>query len=253
MTGASPKPIGHAIIRLEEVESTNTLVMDTPHYLDNHGLVVIAAHQSGGRGRVGRKWASLPGTQLQFSVVLHPPLSREEVPVISLVAGLAVGKSLAVLPGLRPLLKWPNDVFLGPGKVCGILVEMKVAGAAPRVVVGIGLNCLGAPRDFPPEVRALVTTVSHETGGPVDMERLFADVLASLQREYDRLVAGQKSALLDEWSAMAGLAGRPLRYPAPEGLLPGKALGLTEEGYLLIETPSGATHVHASGELEWTD
>ncbi|MCZ6844151.1 MAG: biotin--[acetyl-CoA-carboxylase] ligase [SAR324 cluster bacterium] len=252
MTSAA-RPIGHQIIRLPEAVSTNTLVLESPEYLENHGLVVIAEHQTGGRGRVGRDWASLPGRQLQFSLVLHPPLPREQTPLLSLVAGLAVGKCLTRELALRPLLKWPNDVFLGARKVCGILLEMKMQGGAPQVVVGIGLNCNGAPEDFPPDLQESLTTLAHETGRAVNMQALFAALLAGQQEAYDRLLAGQQTSLLEEWSAMAALEGRALIYPTPEGPRPGKALGLTEEGHLLIETAAGATHVHHSGDLEWTE
>ena len=248
---APPATIGHTVIRLEETGSTNTLIMETPAHLANHGLVVIARHQTAGRGRVGRKWASLSGRQLQFSVVLHPPLPREEIPVISLMAGVAVGASLRNGLGLRPLLKWPNDVFLGARKVCGILVEMKQVAGAPRVVVGIGLNCLGTREEFPAELRGLVTTLSEEVGAAVDMETVFQHLLAALERQYRRLLDSGKAELLKEWSAMADLPGRPLRYPTAEGMREGKALGLSPEGYLLVETATGETHVHASGELEW--
>ena len=165
MNISDPGPIGHTIIRLEETASTNSLVMDTPEYLANHGLVVTARHQTAGRGRVGHSWASVPGLQLQFTVALHPPLPREEVSIISLLAGLAVGEFLQAGLGLQPLLKWPNDVFINARKVCGILVEMRQVRGAPCLALGIGLNCLGAPSDFPPAVRGLLTTLAHESGG----------------------------------------------------------------------------------------
>ena len=193
-----------------------------------------------------------PLPPLAGTLVLHPPLPREQTPLLSLVAGLAVGNCLARELALRPLLKWPNDVFLGARKVCGILLEMKMQGGAPRVVMGIGLNCNGAPKDFPPDLRESLTTLAHETGRAVDMQALFAALLAGQQEAYDRLLAGQQTALLEEWCAMAALEGRALIYPTPEGPRPGKALGLTDEGHLLIETAAGATHVHHSGELEWT-
>ena len=181
------------------------------------------------------------------------------MPIISLLAGLAVGKTLQSLYGLQPRLKWPNDVFLNGRKICGILVEMKQVCGAPRLAVGIGLNCLGAPADFPADVRGLLTTLSHELGSPVDMEAALQEVLASLQREYLRLLgngksddkSAGKSALLSEWSELAELAGRTVRYPTPQGLRRGQALGLSPEGYLLIATEEGDTHVHASGELIW--
>ena len=251
MNGAPPNMLGHTVIRLKEAASTNSLVMETPDYLGNHGLVLLAGHQTAGRGRVGRKWASVPGLQLQFTVVLHPPLPREQVSIISLLAGLAVGECLKSLPGLQPLLKWPNDVILNGRKVCGILVEMKQVQTGPRLALGIGLNCLGAPEDFPPDVRGLLTTLSHEAGAPVEMEAVFKAVLEALQSRYQRLLHGGKAALLEDWSALADLPGRAVRYPTAEGERRGEALGLSPEGYLLIATSEGGTHVHASGELEW--
>lgn len=246
------RPIGHTIIRLDETPSTNSLVMESPEYLANHGLVIAANHQTAGRGRVGRKWASVPGLQLQFSVVLHPPLPREEVSIISLFAGVAVAECLGSLLGLGPLLKWPNDVFLNGRKLCGILVEMKQVESKPCLALGIGLNCLGSPGDFPADVRDLLTTLSHEARRDVDKEAVFQAVLGSLQRCYQSLLRdGGKEKMLKRWSALADLRGRKVVYPTPQGQRRGKALGLSPEGYLLISTAEGGTHVHASGELEW--
>ena len=155
---------------------------------------------------------------------------------------------------MRPRLKWPNDVFLGGRKVCGILVEMKQGpGGAPRLVVGIGLNCQGAPEDFPPEVSGLLTTLAHEAGREVNMEEVFQALLAELEATLGSLTKERLPLLLQAWEEMAAMKGRPLRYPVQEGMRPGKALELTTEGQLLIETAEGAHHIHSSGELEWLD
>ena len=76
-------------------------------------------------------------------------------------------------------------------------------------------------------------------------------VLGALERQYGRLLDEGKSGLMKDWSSMAGLPGRAVRYPTPEGSRRGEARGLSPEGYLLIATEEGGTHVHASGELEW--
>ena len=119
------RPIGHHVVRLEEVESTNTLVLQNPDYLEHHGLVVLARHQTGGRGRMGRRWASLPGQQLQFTVVLHPILPPEDFSIFSLLGGVAVAQAVEERVGLSPRLKWPNDIMVDGGKVCGILLESR--------------------------------------------------------------------------------------------------------------------------------
>ncbi len=246
------KKIGHTILRLDVVPSTNTLLMESEEYLQNHGLVAIARHQTAGRGRLGRSWQSRPDSQLQFSAVLHPGIPREQAPLFSLAAGLAVAEALERALALRPTLKWPNDVYLGSRKVCGILTELSAGPAGePRLVVGIGINCRGAPDDFPPEVREVLTTLAHETGRPVDMEAVFGEVLERLQAGFDRLNAGDRAGVLADWSARAPMGGLPLKYPTADGPRHGKALGLSDEGYLLIETAEGARHVHVSGEIEW--
>lgn len=245
-------PIGHTIIRLHEVVSTNTLVMETEHYLAQHGLVVVARHQTGGRGRIGKKWVSLPGAQLQFSTVVHPKIPRDEVPAMALMAGVAVAEGLERGLGLEPTLKWPNDVLLGGKKVCGILVEMKTDSAgSPRVVVGIGINCNGSERDFPAGLRPLLTTLEHHAGGPVELDQLLGEILPRIEAWQERLDAGGKSEMLEAWQGRAHLGGRKLRYPTPQGAREGRAVGLTEEGYLLIETPGGGRQIHVSGEIEW--
>lgn len=246
------KPVGHTILRLEETPSTSTLLLEDPGHLENHGLVAVARHQTAGRGRVGRRWVSLPGRQLQFSVVLHPSLPREQLPVLSLVIGLAVARALRGGLGLEPRLKWPNDVVVNGRKVCGVLLEVKPGpGGAPRVVVGIGLNCLGSPEDYPFEVRTLVTTLAHEAGREVDMEAILREVLAKLQDALERVAAGELAALLREWEAFGDMVGQSVRYPTAEGQREGTVRGLTEDGHLLIETAAGGLHVHSSGELEW--
>jgi BirA family biotin operon repressor/biotin-[acetyl-CoA-carboxylase] ligase len=246
------QPIGHAIVRLDSVPSTNTLVLGREDYLSRHGLVVIARHQTAGRGRLGRVWASLPGAQLQFSVVIHPRLPLAEVPVVALVAGLAVAQALVEALALRPRLKWPNDVLLGGRKVCGILAESKAdASGAPRLVVGIGVNCGGTAGDFPPELRGTVTTLAEAGGRPVDNEAVLQAILRRLEALLARVEGGEKAGVLADWSALADSVGRRVRFPTPAGPVEGTIAGLTPDGALLAQDDAGRSHVLVSSELEW--
>lgn len=246
------KPIGHTVIRLEEATSTNTLALENEAYLGDHGLVLLARHQTAGRGRMGHGWVSLPGAQLQFTVVLHPVLPAGEVPVLALVAGLAVAQAMEDVLGLAPALKWPNDVLLDGRKVCGILVESRPgAGGTQRLVVGIGINCQGRAADFPPELRERLTTLAEATGAPVDSEALLQTVLARLETLYQRLAAGGRAEVLAQWRRRAPFAGRRVRFPAADGPREGQPCDLTSEGFLVVQTDDGARHVQVSGELEW--
>ncbi len=246
--------VGHTILRLEEVASTNTLVLEDAALLDNHGLVVIARHQTGGRGRMGRKFASVPGAQLLFSVVLHSSMPAEALAVSSLVSGLAVAEGIEAVLSLQPALKWPNDVYLGNRKVCGILVEMKPGyDGQHRLVIGIGINCQGEPSDFPPDVQDKLTTLAWEAKAAVDSEALLQAVLSGLDTDFRRLEAGGRVPLLDEWRKRARLQGRRVRFPLDRQQREGTADAITDEGHLVIVIDDGTRHVHASGEVEWLD
>lgn len=245
-------PIGHTILRLDEVTSTNTLVLADESLLANHGMVVTAQHQTAGRGRMGRVWASIPGAQLQFSVVLHPRMPEAEVPLIALVAGLAVAGGIQEATGLVPRLRWPNDVFLDGRKVCGILVEAKPDDAGrPRLVVGIGINCQGAAEDFPPDVRAVLTTLAQASHQPVENERVLQAVLRHLDQLLARLTGGERQALLAEWQAQARIQGVRVRIPSGQGPVAATVEGLNTEGYLLARDDAGRTHTVVSSGVEW--
>jgi BirA family biotin operon repressor/biotin-[acetyl-CoA-carboxylase] ligase len=246
------KPIGHTILRYDEVTSTNTLILDDETLLSNHGLVMLARHQTAGRGRMGRIWASIPGAQLQFSVVVHPRVPDAQVPVVALIAGLAVARGIARATDLRPVLRWPNDVFLDGRKVCGILVEAKPdAQGRPRLVVGIGINCQGRAEDFPPEVRPILTTLAQSRGAPVDNEAVLQAVLEELERLLERLAAGEQQALLEEWQRHAQFRGARVRWRSARGPVEAVVEGLNAEGFLTARDDQGRSHTVVSSELEW--
>jgi BirA family biotin operon repressor/biotin-[acetyl-CoA-carboxylase] ligase len=246
------RPLGHEIVRLEEAPSTNTLLLENEAWLDRHGLVVLARHQTAGRGRMGRTWSSVPGAQLQFSVAVHPQVPGADVPIIALIAGLAVAQAIGDATGLRPELHWPNDVFIAGRKVCGILAEAKPSAAgALRLVVGIGINCLGSAADYPLEVRGLIITLEEAAGRPVDPEALLRAVLGRFDALLARLDAGGREELLAEWRRHARLAGARVRFPLASGRVTGSVLGLTPEGFLRARDGAGGVHTLVSGDVEW--
>ena len=246
--------IGYRIVRLEEVHSTNTLILEDEALLNDAGLVVLARHQTAGRGRIGRRWASLPGAQLQFSVVAHPAGAPEDLAVVSLVAGLSTAEAIERTLSPRPLLKWPNDVQVNGRKVCGILTESKPgARGQPRLVIGIGINCAGRDTDFPSELRDLLTTLEQASGQPVDAEALLQSVLSRLEENLSSLASGRRPALLQAWRERSAPWERPVRFTFGKEARLGRTAGIDDQGRLLIRTEDGALHVHASGEVEWLD
>ena len=272
--------IGNRIIRLDEVDSTNSYLKGRNDLLQQHGLVVIADMQTSGRGRVGREFVSLRGKNLTFSVVLHPELPLGEIQVLSLLAGVAVSRVLEkYLNKIR--LKWPNDVLVCEKKICGILLEAITIPeqSFPVLVMGIGLNTKGCFNDYPEELQDIVTTIESEisrnfkivseteTAPDLENETVFQQLLLELEccmeefsggsenlRELNNSASGY-SALLQEWLQRAQAIGRKVHSlrdaeeMAKDTGTVGTIEGLTKDGYLQIRTETGHIMTHVSGDI----
>ena len=272
--------IGNRIIRLDEVDSTNSYLKGRNDLLQQHGLVVIADMQTSGRGRVGREFVSLRGKNLTFSVVLHPELPLGEIQVLSLLAGVAVSRVLEkYLNKIR--LKWPNDVLVCEKKICGILLEAITIPeqSFPVLVMGIGLNTKGCLNDYPEELQDIVTTIESEisrnfkivseteTAPDLENETVFQQLLLELECCMEEFSGGSEnlrklnnsasghSALLQEWLQRAQAIGRKV-YSLRDAEEMGKDTGtvgtiegLTKEGHLQIRTETGHIMTHVSGDI----
>lgn len=204
-------------------------------------FLVIADHQTAGRGRGANRWWSGDGA-LMFSVIVDAfeyGLPESRWPQVSLTVGAAVSQALQDLLGAagRVGLKWPNDVWLNDRKVAGILVEVPPV-LRGRLVIGIGLNVNNSFASAPLELRALATSLHDELSGPSDR----ADVLAQLLRQLDddlRRLAESSVSLTDRWQNLCVLRGRTVSLDAGQQTVTGKCLGIATDGALRLQTPSG--------------
>ena len=155
--------IGNSIIHFSEIDSTNSYLKANLELLQKHGLVVRTDMQTSGRGRASRKFVSLPGKNLTFSVVLHPQKPASEIQIYSLLASVVVARVLENYVNLIRL-KWPNDVIVSQKKICGILLESISIPKQhfPILIMGIGLNTKGSYKDYPDELKKIVTTLEFE-------------------------------------------------------------------------------------------
>lgn len=247
-------PIGHEILRFDELDSTNSFLLREKQYLRRHGLVVITRSQVGGRGRAGRRYVAVPGKNITFSVVVHPLAALGEVSVYALLAGLAVARGLEKYTRTKPRLKWPNDVLVGHRKVCGILLEAAPVAdlAQPVLVMGIGINCLGSAKEFPEELKKTITTLEEESEHVLDQETVFQDILHHIEQVLHDLQQQGLPPLLQEWQAYSDSIGAKVRYETPKGWSQGTIEGLTAVGYLLIRNDSGELQTHLSGDVVYT-
>lgn len=177
-----PNPFGRTVLHEPQTESTNTLAKHLPESEVTHGMVVIADHQTAGRGQYQRSWLSAPAQNLTFSVVLTPGRASG-VALLKQVAALAVTDALARIPLRDVRIKWPNDVLVENKKIAGILVEAVFKGAAlARVVVGIGLNV--HQTEFPEDVRYLATSLALASTARFSREDVLAAVMSAFAVRY---------------------------------------------------------------------
>lgn len=186
------KSLAEVLIHKRETESTNDdLKALVAAGAVEEGAVVMAERQTAGRGRKGAEWFCAEGCGLAFSVLVVPRWERKRWGWVSLAAGLAVAEALEQF-GFAPEIKWPNDVWLGGKKCCGILVE----APGEQVVVGVGLNVNGT--EFPDGIEA--TSLEVEGGGAVSRDR----VLEAVWRRLLEVMERAPEALAEQiWSRLA--------------------------------------------------
>ncbi|MCW2514918.1 MAG: biotin--[acetyl-CoA-carboxylase] ligase [Mycobacterium sp.] len=230
-----------------ETGSTNADLIARAATEDVDGLVLIAEHQTAGRGRNGRSWSAVPGTQVTMSVGIRADtIPNEAWGWIPLVAGLAVVDAIETTTDVIAGLKWPNDVLARPparGKLAGILAE--VAAPAATIVVGIGLNVSLQADELPdPAATSLVILGGRSPNR--------AAVIEALLDELGRRIAGLRTSrgadatLVDEYRARSLTIGSRVRAMLPGGRnVVGMAVAIDDQGRLRIDTEDGPVVVSA--------
>jgi BirA family transcriptional regulator, biotin operon repressor / biotin---[acetyl-CoA-carboxylase] ligase len=227
-----------------EVGSTNDVAKRLAEEGAAHGEVVLAEAQSAGRGRRGRAWASPPGRSVYLSVVLRPDLPPTRAPELTLLAAVAICQAARQAGVAAAEIKWPNDVMAGGRKLAGILTEMAAEMERVQwVVLGMGINVNGGTEDFPPELRAIATTLAAERGSPVPRVLFTAALLATLEGWLDRHAAEGFEPVRAAWRELSGTLGREVRIRNGQEELTGRAEDIDEAGALLLRTASGVQRV----------
>ncbi|TNC18417.1 biotin--[acetyl-CoA-carboxylase] ligase [Georgenia sp. 311] len=246
--------------RLAEAASTNTVLREAATADPSgwpHLSAVLAAHQTAGRGRAGRRWQTPPGAALTASVLVRPRVPAERLPWLTLLAGLAVVRGLPGAVGL----KWPNDVLVADAgtelagwgtarKVGGILTEL-LPGRPPAAVVGIGVNLTQGPEDLPvPSATSLALAGLPAPTAP--------ELLTAVGRELAGLLArweahdgdAQAAGLLADVADRCLTLGRPVRVDLPGAApLHGTARAIDDAGRLLVRDAAGREHAVLAGDV----
>ncbi|HZQ91339.1 MAG TPA: biotin--[acetyl-CoA-carboxylase] ligase [Terriglobales bacterium] len=229
------------------IGSTNTVAMDAAATGAPEGSVFLAEEQTAGRGRGGNRWNSERSSGIYCSVILRPAVPPADILSLSLLAGLAVADAVESVTGLKPDLRWPNDVLLGEEKFCGILTEISAEVTRVRyAVAGIGINV--NQREFPRELRGQATSLRMASGRMWSRVELAAALLKSLDRMYaDFQRPGGVQNVLPRFEAASSYArGKQVRVDENGGF-EGTTDGLDERGFLRVKTAGGVRTVISGG------
>jgi len=239
--------LGNKITLEDELESTNVRAKELARQGAAHGQVVLARHQSSGRGRLQRQWES-PRGGLWMSVVLRPNLSLADASKITLAASVAVVDTFEELFSLRVGIKWPNDLIFNGLKIAGILGE--VVGewnTVQTLILGIGINVNFPREQLSPLLNA--TTLFEILRDDVDLNILAATLLKHLEKQVISLEKKAFEELRASWLERAVSLGEEVRILRGEQVFQGFFKGITIDGALLLETKDGEKSFSA-GEVQ---
>lgn len=237
------------IFRVEEVpeiDSTNEACRQRALQGERAGLVIRADLQTKGRGRRGRDWAS-PRGNLYTSLLLQPARPAGEIATLGFVAVLALGDAVqAILPPTTQVAhKWPNDLLLNGRKASGILLETQTAGAAPFVILGIGVNILSHPSDTPYPVTDLLANGA----ALISPRELLDRLLAAFAPAYAAWEQGGFAAIEPAWRSRAVGIGQPIEVRLQSGSLHGTFRDLDSDGALRLGLPEGGERRISAGDV----
>ena len=210
------------------------------------GTVIIAGEQTAGRGRLGRKWLSPPGGSLSLSIILRPTLPQ--LPQLNMAACLATVQSTEKVSGLKPTIKWPNDVLLNGKKVSGILMEnIFDGGELKATILGIGINAKFDALAFT-EISAIATSLSTESGREISPEEILPSLLEEFEQIYQELQGGRK--IYERWLARVETLGKLVRVKSGDTIEEGYAESINPNGSLILRRLDGSLITMVTGESQ---
>ena len=243
--------VGRKLLCLETVDSTNTECKRRAMAGEAEGLVVVADEQTGGRGRLGRSFQSPKGQGLYLSALLRPRLEPGQVADFTAWVAVAVCDGIEAACGVRPRIKWTNDIILGGKKLVGILTELGLeseSNALEYLIPGIGVNVNQAPEDFSPEIRDMATSLAQELSRPVRRSDLAVQIILAL----DRMYAGfpeNKAEYLEKYRADCLTPGNQVQLITPVSRQEAYAVAVDDDFRLVVELPDGTRKALSAGEV----
>ena len=235
---------------VEETGSTNDDLKALARQGAPHGTVLMAGRQTSGHGRMGRSFQSPDGHGIYMSVLLRPDCAPSELMHLTCATAVAMCDAVKAATGLRPGIKWTNDLVCGKRKLGGILTELGLTpkGMVDYAIIGIGINCTQQAEDFAEEIRSIAGSLAMVTGQQISTAAVAAAMMTALHAMSCTLLSG-KFAMLRQYRKDCMTLGQDISILRGEEVRHGHALDLDDEGALIVRLTDGTVETVNSGEV----
>ena len=235
--------IGRNFVYTEEIDSTNSYLLDKSNKFNTNGTVLLAEKQNKGRGRKDRVWYSSKGQNLTFSILItEKKFFLEKINLINFAASLSVAQSIENLYQLRTELKWPNDILINGKKIAGILLESTSQGSSiDRLVIGIGINVNQAV--FQGVFTIPPTSIKNEINENSDREKFLSEILNTFEENLEKLPKGSDEIMKD-WKVRCRMIGEKISITEDEKTRYGIFDDVDDEGFLLLKSKGKIEKIH---------
>lgn len=230
------------------IDSTNTQAKKLAFSGAPAGTVLIADRQTAGRGRLGRQFQSPAGMGIYMSVILRPQCPPEALMHLTCATAVAMCDAVESAVGIRPGIKWTNDLVYANRKIAGILTELSVdpkTGLVDHAIIGIGLNCLQTVQDFSQEIQSFAGSLVMAAGKDVSRAHVAAAMIVALSRMNDTLFTDW----MGRYRADCMTIGKEISLVRGDSLRHGRALNVDEKGALVVAFTDGTKETVNSGEV----
>ena len=226
----------------DEVKSTQDVAFELLVEGRPHGTLVLAEHQTGGRGRENRDWHSSPGKSILLSLLLDLEPPDTFASVLTIATATAVARAIQDVAGLPARIKFPNDILVRGKKVAGILLEVRDYGQAERrAVAGVGINISQTAEDFPEELRETATSLQQASRSEdrIKRTRLLRLFLRELEKWLDRIARGEYGDLENAWNRFSPMEGRQVRLVVGGESVEGRIVDARIREGIALKLPTG--------------
>lgn len=232
------------------IDSTNDRLKIMARQGAPHGTVLLAGHQTGGHGRLGRSFHSPENAGIYMSILLRPDCAATELMHLTCAAANAMCDAVEQAAGFRPGIKWTNDLVFGKQKLGGILTELglNTHAGVDYAIIGIGINCSQQAEAFPPDIREIATSISMVTGKETDRCRVAAAMMEALW-QMDKRLLSCRNEILRQYRRDCITIGQDICLVRGDEIRHGKALDVDENGALVTAFADGHVEAVNSGEV----